>query len=99
MVHGVGNKQGTEDAAGMAVCSWYLLDQPGLMHVLMYYSLKIKNLMGMINASLGCIDHEIVESKILRGMRKEGSNVQTLDFRITNFSFFSDLVRSHERHI
>lgn len=46
----------------------------------------------LINGSLGCIDHEIVESKILRGMRKEGSRVQSLDFRRTGFSLFMDLV-------
>ena len=46
----------------------------------------------LISGSLGYIDHEIVESKILRGMGKEGSSIPTLDFRITDFSLFRDLV-------
>lgn len=46
----------------------------------------------LINGSLGCTDHEKVESKILKGMRKESNKTQTLDFRRRDFSLFRDLV-------
>ena len=39
----------------------------------------------VINGSLGCNDHEIVELKILRAMRKESGRVQSLDLRRVNF--------------
>lgn len=46
----------------------------------------------IISSSLGCSDHAIVELKILRGVRKESSRVQTLDFRRADVVLFRELV-------
>ncbi|KAM6092638.1 uncharacterized protein LJ206_005604 [Theristicus caerulescens] len=41
--------------------------------------------------SLGCSDHEIVEFKILRALRRVHSKLNTLDFRRADFGLFRDL--------
>jgi len=42
-------------------------------------------------SSLGCSDHELAVFKILKGVRKEGSRVQTLDLK-QDFSLYRELV-------
>ena len=46
----------------------------------------------IISGSLGCSNSEIMKFKILKGMRKESSKVQTLDFRQAEFGLFRELV-------
>lgn len=41
--------------------------------------------------SLHCIDHEIVETKVLRAVRRKHSKLFTLHFRRTDFGLFRDL--------
>lgn len=46
----------------------------------------------VISGSLDCSSHEKVELKILRGVRKARSRVQTLHFRKEDLNFFRGLV-------
>ncbi|GAB0184760.1 hypothetical protein GRJ2_000941300 [Grus japonensis] len=45
-----------------------------------------------LKGSLGCSDHEIVEFKILRAMRRVHSKLTTLDFRRADFGLFRHLL-------
>ena len=45
-----------------------------------------------LKGSLGCSDHEMVEFKILRAVRREHSKLTTLDFRRADFGLFRDLL-------
>ena len=45
----------------------------------------------VISSSLGCSDHEVIVFRILKGVRKESSRVQTLDFK-QGFSLYRELV-------
>ncbi|GAB0202862.1 hypothetical protein GRJ2_002751800 [Grus japonensis] len=45
-----------------------------------------------LKGSLGCIDHEMVEFKILRAARRAHSKLTTLDFRRAGFGLFRDLL-------
>ena len=45
-----------------------------------------------LKGSLGYSDHEVVEFKILRAVRKAHSKLTTLDFRRTDFGLFRDLL-------
>ncbi|PKU33645.1 glycerol kinase [Limosa lapponica baueri] len=45
-----------------------------------------------LKGSLGCSDHETVEFKILRVVRRVHSKLTTLDFRRTDFGLFKDLL-------
>ncbi|GAB0204934.1 mitochondrial enolase superfamily member 1 [Grus japonensis] len=45
-----------------------------------------------LKGSLGCSDHEMVEFKILRAVRRMHSNLTTLDFRRADFGLFRDLL-------
>ncbi|GAB0175611.1 nucleoside diphosphate kinase 6 [Grus japonensis] len=45
-----------------------------------------------LKGSLGCNDHEMVEFKILRVVRKAHSKLATLDFRRADFGLFRDLL-------
>ncbi|GAB0188273.1 hypothetical protein GRJ2_001292600 [Grus japonensis] len=45
-----------------------------------------------VKGSLGCSDHEIVEFKILRAVRRAHSKLTNLDFRIADFGLFRDLL-------
>ena len=45
-----------------------------------------------LKGSLGRSDHEMVEFKILRAMRKAHSKLATLDFRRADFGLFRDLL-------
>jgi len=42
--------------------------------------------------SLGCSDHEMVEFKILRAVRRVHSKLSTLDFRRADFGLFRGLL-------
>lgn len=44
--------------------------------------------------SLGCINHGMVEFRILSGRSKPKSGIATLDFRRANFDLFQDLLRA-----
>lgn len=44
----------------------------------------------VISSSLGCNDHEVVVFRILKGIRRESSRVQTLDFK-QDFSLYREL--------
>lgn len=46
----------------------------------------------IISGSLGYSNHEIKKFKLLQGIRKESSQVQTLDFRQAGFGLFRELV-------
>ncbi|GAB0177387.1 hypothetical protein GRJ2_000203900 [Grus japonensis] len=46
-----------------------------------------------LKGSLGCSDHEMVEFKILRAVKRTHSKLSTLDFRRANFGLFRDLLR------
>ena len=43
-----------------------------------------------LKGSLGCSDHEMVEFKILRAVRRSCSKLATLDFRRADFGLFRD---------
>jgi len=45
-----------------------------------------------LKGSLGCSDHEMVQLKILRALRKVHSKLNTLDFRKADFGLFRDLL-------
>ncbi|PKU36894.1 hypothetical protein llap_12800 [Limosa lapponica baueri] len=45
-----------------------------------------------LKGSLGCSDHEMVEFKILRAVRRVCSKFTTLDFRRADFGLFRDLL-------
>ncbi|GAB0203608.1 hypothetical protein GRJ2_002826400 [Grus japonensis] len=45
-----------------------------------------------LKVSLGCSDHEMVEFKILRAVRRARSKLTTLDFRRADFGLFRDLL-------
>ncbi|GAB0205586.1 hypothetical protein GRJ2_003024200 [Grus japonensis] len=45
-----------------------------------------------LEGSLGCRDHEMVEFKILRAVRRVHSKLTTLDFRRADFGLFRDLL-------
>ena len=45
-----------------------------------------------LKGSLGCSDHEMVDFKILRAVRKVYSKLATLDFRRADFGLFRDLL-------
>ncbi|GAB0188477.1 hypothetical protein GRJ2_001313000 [Grus japonensis] len=45
-----------------------------------------------LKGSLGCSDHEMVEFKILRAVRRAHSKFTTLDFRRAGFGLFRDLL-------
>ncbi|GAB0181325.1 hypothetical protein GRJ2_000597800 [Grus japonensis] len=45
-----------------------------------------------LKGSLGCSDHETVEFKILRAVRRAHSKLTTLDFRRADFALFRDLL-------
>ncbi|GAB0179147.1 hypothetical protein GRJ2_000380000 [Grus japonensis] len=45
-----------------------------------------------LKGSLGCSDHEMVEFKILRAVRRVHSKLTTLDFRRADFGLFRDLL-------
>ena len=45
-----------------------------------------------LKGSLGCSDHEMVEFKILRAVRRAQSKLTTLDFRRADFGLFRDLL-------
>ncbi len=45
-----------------------------------------------LKGSLGCSDHEMVEFKILRAVRRECSKLSTLDFRRADVGLFGDLL-------
>ncbi|MCQ4179366.1 hypothetical protein FK518_27770, partial [Klebsiella pneumoniae] len=45
-----------------------------------------------LKGSLGCSDHEMVEFKILRAVRRACSKLSTLDFRRADFGLFRDLL-------
>ncbi|GAB0204516.1 hypothetical protein GRJ2_002917200 [Grus japonensis] len=47
---------------------------------------------GKLKGSLGCSDHEMVEFKILRAVRRAHSKLTTLDFRRAAFGLFRDLL-------
>ena len=47
-----------------------------------------------LKGSLGCSDHETVEFKILRAVRRAHSKLTTLDFRRADFGLFRDLFGS-----
>ena len=44
-----------------------------------------------LKGSLGCSDHEMVEFKILRALRRAHSKLATLDCRRADFGLFRDL--------
>ncbi|GAB0193476.1 hypothetical protein GRJ2_001812900 [Grus japonensis] len=45
-----------------------------------------------LKGSLGCSDHEMVEFRILRAMRRARSKLATLDFRGADFGLLRDLL-------
>ncbi|GAB0208676.1 hypothetical protein GRJ2_003333300 [Grus japonensis] len=45
-----------------------------------------------LKGSLGCSDHEMVEFRILRAVRRAHSKLTTLDFRRADFGLFRDLL-------
>ncbi|PKU45481.1 glycerol kinase [Limosa lapponica baueri] len=45
-----------------------------------------------LKGSLGCSDHEMVEFKILRAVRRAHSKLTVLDFRTADFGLFRDLL-------
>ncbi|GAB0203516.1 hypothetical protein GRJ2_002817200 [Grus japonensis] len=45
-----------------------------------------------LKGSLGCSDHEMVEFKILRAVRRTHGKLTTLDFRRADFGLFRDLL-------
>jgi len=45
-----------------------------------------------LKSSLGCSDHEMVEFRILRAVRRVHSRLTTLDFRRADFGLFRDLL-------
>ncbi|GAB0180593.1 hypothetical protein GRJ2_000524600 [Grus japonensis] len=45
-----------------------------------------------LNGSLGCSDHEMVELKVLRAVRRAHSKLTTLDFRRADFGLSRDLL-------
>ncbi|GAB0193347.1 nucleoside diphosphate kinase 6 [Grus japonensis] len=45
-----------------------------------------------LKGSLGCRDHETVEFKILRAVRRAHSKLTALDFRRADFGLFRDLL-------
>ncbi|GAB0175618.1 hypothetical protein GRJ2_000027000 [Grus japonensis] len=45
-----------------------------------------------LKGSLGCSDHEMVEFKILRAVRRVHSKLAALDFRRADFGLFRDLL-------
>ncbi|GAB0179159.1 hypothetical protein GRJ2_000381200 [Grus japonensis] len=45
-----------------------------------------------LKGSLGCSDHEMVEFRILRAVRRVRSKLTTLDFRRADFGLFRDLL-------
>ena len=45
-----------------------------------------------LKGSLACSDHEMVEFKILRAVRRTQSKLATLDFRRADFGLFRDLL-------
>ena len=45
-----------------------------------------------LNGNVGCGDHEMVEFKILRAVRRARSQFATLDFRREDFGLFRDLL-------
>jgi len=47
-----------------------------------------------LKSSLGCSDHEIVEFKILRAVRRAHNKLITLDCRRADFGLFKDLLGS-----
>ncbi|GAB0179072.1 hypothetical protein GRJ2_000372500 [Grus japonensis] len=47
-----------------------------------------------LKGSLGCNDHEMVEFKILRAVRRAHSKLTALDFRRADFGLFRDLLGS-----
>ena len=47
-----------------------------------------------LQGSLGCSDHEIVEFKILRAVRRAHSKHTALEFRRADFGHFRDLLSS-----
>ena len=46
----------------------------------------------MVEGSLGCSSHKMVEFKILCGRSKAISRIATLDFTRDKFNFFKDLL-------
>ncbi|GAB0178718.1 hypothetical protein GRJ2_000337100 [Grus japonensis] len=44
----------------------------------------------MLEGNLGCMDHEMVEFKILRAVRRVQGKLTTLDFRRADFGLFRD---------
>lgn len=50
----------------------------------------------VLQGSLGCSDHEIVELEMLRAVRRAQSKLRALDFRIADSGLFRNLlVESH----
>ncbi|GAB0180275.1 hypothetical protein GRJ2_000492800 [Grus japonensis] len=45
-----------------------------------------------LKGSLGCSNHEMVEFRILRAVRRAHSKLTTLDFRRADFGLFRDLL-------
>jgi len=45
-----------------------------------------------VGGRLGCSDHEMVESRILRGGSRAISRIKTLDLRRANFGIFKELL-------
>ena len=45
-----------------------------------------------VGGRLGCSDHEVVEFRILRGVRRVISRIKTLDLRTTKFALFKELL-------
>jgi len=45
-----------------------------------------------LRGSLGCSDHEMVDFKILRAVRRVHSKLTALDFRRADFGLFRDLL-------
>lgn len=46
----------------------------------------------MLQGSLGCSDHEIVELEMLRAVRRAQSKLRALDFRIADSGLFRNLL-------
>jgi len=47
---------------------------------------------GKLKGSLGCSDHEMVEFRILRAVRRAHNKLTTLAFRRADFGLFRDLL-------
>lgn len=62
-------------------------------HLDLPFTCKREEVRGVIiSGSLGYSNHEIKKFKLLQGIRKESSQVQTLDFRQAGFGLFRELV-------